>query len=74
MTRRQWGDLSGRQRAALLAVGGVQWLLAARAWWDLAHRSPAQVNGRRGMWAAVIGINWIGPLAWYRWGRVGAAR
>ncbi|NEK56262.1 hypothetical protein GCU56_00035 [Geodermatophilus sabuli] len=74
MALRRWSDLSGRQRAVLLGVGVVQWLLAARAWWDLAHRRPDQVHGRKGVWAAVIGVNWIGPLAWYRWGRVGSSR
>ncbi|MGY1708824.1 hypothetical protein ACI8AC_04870 [Geodermatophilus sp. SYSU D00758] len=68
-TRRRWTDLSGRQRAALVALATVQVALAVGAWTDLARRRPAEVDGSRGLWAVVIGVDWIGPLAWFRWGR-----
>jgi hypothetical protein len=61
--------MSGRRRAVLLALGAVQLSLAATAWIDLAHRGPADGNGRKAVWAAVIAVNWIGPLAYLRWGR-----
>jgi hypothetical protein len=50
-------------------LGSVQLSLAATAWTDLARRPARRVNGRKGVWAAVIAINWIGPLAYFRWGR-----
>ncbi|MFW3168599.1 PLDc N-terminal domain-containing protein [Geodermatophilus sp. CPCC 206100] len=67
--RRRWQDLTGRQRAVLLGLGIVQWVLAATAWRDLARRRPAEVAGRKGVWAVVIGINWVGPIAYFGWGR-----
>lgn len=69
MAQRRWRDLTPRQRAGLVAAGAVQLALAVTAWIDLACRRPAEVTGRKGVWAAVIGVNWIGPLAYFRWGR-----
>jgi hypothetical protein len=69
MERRRWRDLSPWQRAAVLVLGSVQLALAVAAWTDLARRRPAEVAGRKGVWAAVIAVNWVGPLAWFRWGR-----
>jgi hypothetical protein len=66
--RRTWTDLTPRQRKAVLILGTVQLSLAASAWADLAMRTPDQVNGRKAVWAAVIAINVVGPLAWFRSG------
>jgi hypothetical protein len=65
----KWADLGPRQRTAVLVLGSIQLSLAAGAWIDLARRPARQVNGRKGVWAAVIAINWIGPLSYFRWGR-----
>jgi deazaflavin-dependent oxidoreductase (nitroreductase family) len=67
--RRRWTDLTPRQRTAVSVVGAVQLSLAVAAWADLATRRPAEVNGNRTTWAAVIAVNGVGPLAWFRWGR-----
>jgi Phospholipase_D-nuclease N-terminal len=69
MARRTWGDLSPGQRVAVLVMGSAQLALAATAWTDLARRPARQVNGRKALWAAAIAVNWIGPLAYFRWGR-----
>jgi Phospholipase_D-nuclease N-terminal len=67
--RRRWQDLTPRQRATVLAVASVQLSLAATAWADLATRPAQEVNGSKARWAAIIAINFVGPLAWFRWGR-----
>jgi hypothetical protein len=69
MIMKSWAELSPGQRTAVLVVGSIQLSLAATAWTDLARRPAWKVNGRKGVWAAVIAINWIGPLAYFRWGR-----
>ena len=69
MASRKWADLSGRQRAAVLGLGSLQLVLAARAWIDLARRPADAVNGPKAVWAALIGVNWVGPLSYFRWGR-----
>jgi hypothetical protein len=69
MAKKKWAELTGGQRTAVLVLGSLQLSLAATAWTDLARRPARRVNGRKGVWAAVIAINWIGPLAYFRWGR-----
>ena len=69
MAKKRWADLSGGQRAGMLAMAAVQVTLAAAAWRDLAKRPADQVNGSKAVWRLVIGVNFVGPLAYFRWGR-----
>src|SRR4051794_19618598 len=73
MARRRWADLTGSQKALVVALGSVQLSLAAAAWTDLAARPRTRVNGRKAVWAAVIAGTWLGPLRYFRWGRGGDA-
>jgi hypothetical protein len=67
--KRRWADLTGRQRAVVLTLASIQLSLAATAWADLATRPAHQVNGRKILWAAIIAVNFVGPLSYFRWGR-----
>jgi hypothetical protein len=67
--RRRWSDLSSRQQTAILALGSLQLSLAATAWRDARSRPAAAVNGPKAVWAGVIAVSWVGPLAYFRWGR-----
>jgi len=67
--RRRWRDYTPAQRAGLVAFGALEVGLAAAAWADLARRDQAEVRGRKWVWALVIAINIVGPLAYFRWGR-----
>jgi hypothetical protein len=71
MTKKRWSDLSGGEQAAIVVLGAAQIGLLAAALWDLAHRSADEVRGSRGMWAGLVFINWIGPLAYFTIGRKG---
>jgi hypothetical protein len=53
----------------VIVAGVVQLSLATAAWVDLARRPAEQVNGSKGKWAAIIAINWIGPIAYFTRGR-----
>jgi hypothetical protein len=64
-----WRELSPGRRAALAVLGCVQVALAIAAWRDLAKRPAAEVNGSKRIWAAIIAINWVGPLAYFAKGR-----
>jgi hypothetical protein len=66
---RHWRDLSPRQRTAFLVAASVQFALAATAWTDLAKRPPSLVNGRKAVWAVIIGLNFLGPIAYFARGR-----
>ncbi len=69
MAVKKWSDLNGGQRAAVLGLGLMQMLLAVSAWVDPARRPAAAVSGRKAVWAALIAVNWVGPLSYFRWGR-----
>lgn len=65
MAVRRWADLSDRQKTLVLVGASVQLSLAATAWTDLARRPASQVNGSKALWAAVIGVNFVGPIAYF---------
>lgn len=65
----RWEDMSTGQKVGVLVTGAVQLVLAVTAWRDLASRTAEQINGPKGLWAAIIAINWIGPIAYFIKGR-----
>lgn len=67
--RPRWRDLTCGQKAALSVSAMMQFGLAAAAWTDLVRRPPAQVRGPKWRWAALIAVNFAGPIAYFRWGR-----
>lgn len=69
MKRRSWKDLSSGQRTALKIAAVVQYALLGAALIDLKFRSPDRVRGSKRVWAAVSMINFVGPLAYFVWGR-----
>lgn len=72
-SRRRWNDLAPAQKLLVILLASLQVSLAVAAWADLAQRPADQVNGRKRTWAAVIAINFIGPLLYFRRGRRPAA-
>ncbi len=64
-----WDELSPHRRRQLVALGFVQILMAVAAWLDLAIRPAARVRGPKWAWTLVIGVNFVGPLAYFGWGR-----
>ncbi|HZM57066.1 MAG TPA: PLD nuclease N-terminal domain-containing protein [Acidimicrobiales bacterium] len=65
---RRWRDLPPRRQQALAVASGIQLTLAVVAWADLARRARGQVRGPKWCWAIVIGINFVGPIAYFVWG------
>ena len=56
--------LSPRARAAVLVVGSVALSLSATAWADLAVRPATHLRGSKPLWSALIGLAFVGPLAY----------
>ena len=52
-----------------MLLAAVQASLALAAWADLARRPADQVNGRKPAWAALIAVNFMGPLLYFRRGQ-----
>ena len=69
MQKKRWSDLSAVQKAAIIVGGAIQIGLLFAGLWDLAHRKPEEVRGDRRMWAGLMFIEWLGPLAYFTYGR-----
>lgn len=67
--KKSWSDLSGRQQSAIGVVGVVQVGLLVAALADLQRRPAEQVNGSKLLWAPLCFVNFIGPLAYFGFGR-----
>ena len=67
--KQRWSDLSQRQRAGIAAAGTVQLALLVTALADLRRRPSDQVRGSKAIWTAVCFVNFVGPLAYFRFGR-----
>ena len=67
--RKRWQDLSAAQRRAIAAAGVVQVSLQVVALHDLRRRDARWVNGDKRVWAAASFVNFIGPLAYFAFGR-----
>ncbi len=69
MNRRSWKDLSSGQRTAFKIAAVAQYAFMAAALIDLKFRSPELVRGSKKLWAAVSMVNFVGPIAYFAWGR-----
>ena len=68
-SKKRWSDLSGEQRTAVVGAGVVQFCLLGAALLDLWRRPSAAVNGSKAVWAAVSFVNFVGPVAYFAFGR-----
>jgi hypothetical protein len=68
-SKKRWGELSERQRGAIVGSGVVQLILLAVALADLRRRPPEQVNGPKPLWLAISLVNFVGPVAYFAFGR-----
>jgi hypothetical protein len=73
MQHKQWSDFSPTQRRAILALASLQLSLTATALTDIARRPAHQVRGPKWAWALASLVSFIGPLAYFLWGRQPAA-
>jgi bacteriorhodopsin len=66
---KKWKDLTAPQRAGFGLLTAVQVGLLLAAQIDLTRRTDEQVNGPKAAWRAVTLINFVGPLAYFAFGR-----
>jgi hypothetical protein len=66
----RWSDLPPLRRRGIVLAGTVQVTLAAFAWVDLARRPGERVRGSKAVWAAVIAVNFVGPITYLCFGRI----
>jgi hypothetical protein len=69
MSRKRWSELTQRQQAAIAAAAVVQLLLSAATLLDLRRRPSTQVRGGKTLWVAAAFVNFVGPVAYFTFGR-----
>lgn len=69
-THKRWQDLTPAQRGAIVVLAAAELAATTAAAVDLARREPAQVRGSKWLWAPVLIVQPVGPLAYFAFGRV----
>lgn len=68
--RKRWEDLSPWKKSTIMVIGFFQVLLLVAALIDLRKRSPQEITGGdKRIWSVVVFINYIGPIAYFLFGR-----
>jgi hypothetical protein len=67
--RKTWSDLTRCQRVGIGVGTVLQVSLQVAALVDLHRRSAREVNGEKRMWVALSFINFLGPAAYFKFGR-----
>jgi len=70
--RKQWSDLSERNRKLLIAVGVVEGCLKIAALIDIKRRPASQIRGPKWLWAAVVSVvssAGLLPISYFVFGR-----
>ena len=67
--KKRWADLSSRQRRVIVAGGVVQHSLLAATLIDLRRRPARLVSGDKRLWVAGSFISFVGPVAYFLFGR-----
>ena len=69
MHNKHWADLSASGKIGIVVGGAFQIGLLVAGLWDLAHRTATEIRGDRRLWLGLMFVNWIGPIAYFAYGR-----
>jgi hypothetical protein len=67
--KKQWSDLSGPQRTAIVVGATVEIVVTTIAFVDLVRRPRAQVRGPKALWMMGLFVQPVGPVAYLALGR-----
>lgn len=67
--KQRWSELSPKQRRAIVTLGVAQVSFQLASLLDLRRRPADEIRGSKRLWAAASFINWLGPLAYFAYGR-----
>jgi hypothetical protein len=66
---KRWSDLTTGQQTVIRIGTAVQFSLMAAALWDMWRRPAEEINGDRRLWTLASFVNFVGPLAYFAFGR-----
>lgn len=65
----KWNSLPKPARRLIRSGGIIQLVLLGTAHGSLSARDPHQINGSKGMWRAATLVSFVGPVAYFAFGR-----
>lgn len=71
--KKRWQDLPVAARVAIVVLGSIEISLFVAAQVDITHRPAEQIRGGKLRWRLISLINILGPLAYFKRGRIPAA-
>ncbi|TVR22438.1 MAG: hypothetical protein EA389_13495 [Ilumatobacter sp.] len=66
----RWDQMGNVERVLIMLLVSLKIATTVSAWADLAERPAELVNGSKRRWAMIIAIDVIGPLLYWRRGRI----
>jgi len=69
MQSKQWRDLTAAQQRGIVLLGVLQLMLLAAALIDIRRRPADAINGNKRLWTIIVFVNFIGPIAYFVFGR-----
>jgi hypothetical protein len=72
--RQRWHELSPRERRAIVLLGAVQAALLTAALRDVIRRPAGELTAPKPIWVAACFVNFLGPIAYFVFGRHGPRR
>ncbi|RLT34284.1 MAG: hypothetical protein DWI57_16880 [Chloroflexi bacterium] len=69
LRRKKWSEMSIPARVGFVVIGLIQVSLLIAALADIRKRPAAQINGSKALWAGLVFINFVGPIAYFVKGR-----
>lgn len=69
MYTKKWSEMNRAQKIAISIMGSIQIGLLLAALLDIRRRAPVEINGSKRLWTALAFVNFIGPIAYFVWGR-----
>jgi hypothetical protein len=67
--QKRWQDLTNTQKTAIILLSFFQFALFVAALWDIRQRPAEQINGSKRLWTLAAFVNFVGPLAYFIFGR-----
>jgi hypothetical protein len=69
MQRKRWSDLDPQQRVMIMIGGVIQLALLGATLFDLRRRPAEQIRGPKKLWFGLAFVNYVGPIAYFLFGR-----
>jgi len=69
VAKKEWKDLSSRQKRGIMLAGTVQIGLLLAALLDIYRRPKEEIRGNKLLWTLASFVNFVGPISYFLFGR-----